>query len=66
MATPSRANAVDRSFADPDRPVVCSNLANVGAVVNRLGGTDAENTKPVLRELAARVLAEFDLTGQID
>ena len=104
--------AVDRSFADPDRPVVCSNLGDVGAVVNRLDGTDAEfsyargtrqhvtrqwleriggqmhllcfripgrivihvlayqpgaeNTKPALRELAARVLAEFDLTGQID
>ena len=104
--------AVDRSFADPDRPVVCSNLGDVGAVVNRLDGTDAEfsyargtrqhvtrqwleriggqmhllcfripgrivihvlayqpgaeNTKPALRELAARVLAEFDLTGQIE
>ena len=104
--------AVDRSFADPDRPVVCSNLGDVGAVVNRLDGTDAEfayargtrqrvtrqwleriggqmhllsfripgrivihvlayqpgaeNTKPALREMAARVLAEFDLTGQIE
>ena len=104
--------AVDRSFADPDRPVVCSNLGDVGTVVNRLDGTDAEfsyargtrqhvtrrwleriggqmqllsfripgrvvihvlayqpgaeNTKPALRELAARALAEFDLTGQID
>jgi hypothetical protein len=26
----------------------------------------AENTKPALRELAARTLAEFDLTGKID
>jgi len=26
----------------------------------------AENTKPALRELAERTLAEFDLTGQID
>ena len=26
----------------------------------------AENTKPALRELAARTLAEFDLTGEID
>ena len=26
----------------------------------------AENTKPALRELAARTLAEFDLTGMID
>ena len=25
----------------------------------------AENTKPALRELAARTLAEFDLTGEI-
>jgi hypothetical protein len=104
--------AVDRSFADPDRPVVCSNLGDVGMVVNRLDGTNAEyafargtrqhvtrrwlermggqmqllsfripgrvvihvlayqvgaeNTKPALRAVAARVLAEFDLTGQID
>jgi hypothetical protein len=34
--------AVNQSFADPDRPVVCSNLGDVGAVVNRLDGTDAE------------------------
>jgi polyketide synthase 5 len=26
----------------------------------------AANTKPALRELAARTLAEFDLTGEID
>ncbi len=26
----------------------------------------AENTKPALRELAARTLAEFGLTGEID
>jgi hypothetical protein len=26
----------------------------------------AENTKPALRELAARTLAEFDLTGTVD
>jgi hypothetical protein len=26
----------------------------------------AENTKAALRELAARTLAEFDLTGKID
>ena len=26
----------------------------------------AKNTKPALRELAARTLAEFDLTGEID
>ena len=26
----------------------------------------AENTKPALRELVARTLAEFDLTGQIE
>jgi hypothetical protein len=104
--------AVDRSFADPDRPVVCSNLGDVGMVVNKLDGTDAEyafargtrqhvtsrwleriggqlqllsfripgrlvihvlgyqvgaeNTKPALRELAARALDEFDLPGQID
>jgi hypothetical protein len=34
--------AVNQSFADPDRPVVCSNLGDVGTVVNRLDGTDAE------------------------
>jgi hypothetical protein len=104
--------AVDRSFADPDRPVVCSNLSDVGGVVIHIDGTDAEyayargtrqhvtrrwleriggqtqllsfriprlvvihvlayhpgaeNTKPALRELAARALAEFDLTGKIE
>jgi hypothetical protein len=26
----------------------------------------AENTKPALRELVARTLAEFDLTGDIE
>jgi hypothetical protein len=92
--------------------VFCSNLGDLGSVVNRLDGTDAEyayargarqqvtrqwlertggqvnllslripgkivitvlayqpgaeNTKPALRELAARTLAEFDLTGQIE
>jgi hypothetical protein len=103
---------VDQAFADPDRPVVCSNLSDVGGLVNSIDGTAAEfayargtrqhvmrqwleriggqtqllsfrlpgtvvihvlayqpgaqNTKPALRELAARVLAEFDLTGRID
>jgi hypothetical protein len=104
--------AVDRSFADPDRPVICSNLSDVGGLVHSIDGTPAEfayargtrqhvtrqwleriggqtqllsfrlphivvihvlayhpgaeNTKPALRELAARVLAEFNLSGQID
>jgi hypothetical protein len=104
--------AVANAFADPDHPVVCSNLGDVGKVVNRPDGTNAEyafargtrqhvtrrwlegiggqmqllsfrlpnrvvihvlayqpgaeNTKPALRELAARALAEFDLTGEID
>lgn len=104
--------AVDQAFADPDRPVICSNLGDIGKMVNRIDGTDAEycyargirqyitrqrfdriggqiqllsyripgrivftflayrpggeNTKPALRELAARTLAEFDLTGQIE
>ncbi|MGO9154928.1 hypothetical protein, partial [Mycobacterium sp.] len=105
---------VDAAFADPDRPVVCSNLGDVGSAVGWVDGTHceyayargtrqhvtrqsleraggqlqllsfrtpvlgkifihvlayqpgAENTKPALRELAARTLAEFDLTGQID
>ena len=100
--------------ADPDHPVVYSNLGDVGSVVSLLDGTHcdyafargtrqhvsrqrldriggqtqllsfrlplrgkifihvlayqpgAENTKSALRELAARTLAEFDLTGQID
>ena len=103
-----------RRLADPDRPVVCSNLGDVGSVVGWLDGTHceyayargmrqretrqsleragghlqllsfrtpvlrkvfihvvayqpgAENTKPALRELAARTLAEFGLTGEID
>ena len=114
--TPKRTwrRGVDAAFADPDRPVVCSNLGDVGSVVGWLDGTHcdyayargtrqhvmrqslertggllqllsfrtpvlgkifihvlayqpgAENTKPALRELAARTLAEFDLTGEID
>jgi hypothetical protein len=106
--------AVDGAFADPDHPVVYSNLGDVGSVVSLLDGTHcdyafargtrqhvtrqwldriggqtqllsfrlpvrgkifihvlayqpgAENTKSALRELAARTLAEFDLTGQIE
>ncbi len=106
--------AVAGAFADPDRPVVCSNLGDIGSIVSLLDGTHcdyafargtrqhvtrqwldriggqlqllsmrlpalgrislhvlayepgAENTKPALRDLAARTLAEFDLTGQID
>jgi hypothetical protein len=105
---------VEADLDDPDRPVVCSNLGDVGSVVGWLDGTHceyayargtrqhvtrqsleracgqlqllsfrtpvlnkifihvlayqpgAQNTKPALRELAARTLAEFDLTGQID
>lgn len=34
--------AVANAFADPDRPVVCSNIGDVGKVVNRLDGTNAE------------------------
>ncbi|WP_227371127.1 hypothetical protein [Mycobacterium fragae] len=103
---------VDAGFTDPDRPVFYSNLGDLGSVLNRLDGTDAEyqwargprqgvtrlwlertggqvnvlslripgkviitvlayqpggqNTKSALRELAARTLAEFDLTGKIE
>jgi hypothetical protein len=114
--TPKRMwkRGVDAAFADPDRPVVCSNLGDVGSVVGWVDGTHceyayargirqhmtrqslertggqlhllsfrtpvlgkiffhvlgyqpgAENTKPALRELAARTLAEFGLTGEID
>ncbi len=101
-------------LADADRPVVCSNLGDIGSVVSLLDGTHcdyafargprqhqtrrslerigghmqllslrtpvlrkvfihvlayqpgAQNTKPALRELAGRTLAEFGLTGQID
>jgi hypothetical protein len=114
--TPKRTwrRGVDAASADPDRPVVCSNLGDVGSVVGFLDGTHcefayargtrqqatrqsleraggqlqllsfrtpglgkvfihvlayqpgAENTRPALRELAARTLAEFGLTGEID
>ncbi|WP_414687599.1 hypothetical protein [Mycobacterium sp.] len=112
--TPKRAlkRLADGIAADPDLPVFCSNLGDLGSVLCRLDGTDAEyataretrqhvtrqwlertgghmmlqsgriggkvgitvvayqpgakNTKPALRELAARTLAEFDLTGEID
>ena len=112
----------DVMVADPDLPVFCSNLGDVGSVMYARAGTDAEyatvsgvlntlhlvrvaaqhasrqwlertggqialqswrmdrkivitvdayqpgaeNTKPALRGLAARTLAEFDLTGEID
>jgi hypothetical protein len=112
--TPRRTlkQLADGALADPDRPVVCSNLGDLGSLVIRLDGTDAEyassrptrqhvtrqwleriggqmylltfripgrivinlvayqpgleNTKPALRQLAARALAEFDLTAEID
>lgn len=114
--TPKRTwkRGIDAALADPARPVIYSNLGDVGSVVSLLDGTHcdyafargtrqnvtrpwlertggqlqllsfrvqplgkifihviayepgAENTKPALRELAARTLAEFDLTGQID
>ena len=112
--TPKRAwkRMFDAMPADPDLPVFCSNLGDLGSVFCRLDGTDsefviarataqrerrqwlertggqmmlqswlirdkirisvgayqpgAENTKPALRELAARTLAEFDLTGEVD
>ena len=97
---------------DPDVPVFCSNLGDVGSLVCRLDGSNAEyvtgqltsqritrqrlermggvmtlqswclpdrivititayqpgteNTKPALRERAARTLNEFDLTGKVD
>lgn len=103
---------LDVQVGDPDLPVFCSNIGDLGMVVCRLDGTDAEyaygraviqgvtreflertgglmrmqcwrvggkvgitlvayqpgaeNTKPALRELAARTLADFDLTGEID
>jgi hypothetical protein len=114
--TPKRTwkQGVDSALADPARPVLYSNLGDVGWDVSKLDGTHcnyafargtrqkvtrqwlertgghmqllsfrlpplgkifihliayqpgAENTKPALRELAARTLAEFELTGQID
>lgn len=122
--TPKRAlkRLADAVVTDPDRPVFCSNLRDLGPVVYALAGTDAEyatisahfyplhlirvigqhvtrqwleraggqltlqswrigdkigitieayqpgaqNTKPALRELVARTLTEFDLTGEID
>jgi polyketide synthase 5 len=102
----------DATVPDPDLPVFCSNLGDLGLVLCRLDGTAAEyatergtwqritrqwlervgghsilqswrigdkigisvvayqpgfeNTKPALRELAAHMLDEFDLTGEID
>lgn len=102
----------DGVLVDPDAPVFCSNLGDVGSLVCRLDGSNAEyvtgrltsqrltrrrleriggvmslqswclpdrivitigayqpgveNTKPALRELAARTLDEFDLTGKVD
>ena len=112
----------DAAVADPDVPVFCSNLRDLGPMVFALTRTEteyatvsahlyplhlirvigqdvtrqwleraggqltiqswrigdkigitveayqpgAENTKPALRELAARTLAEYDLTGEID
>ncbi|MBS4729531.1 hypothetical protein MSM1_14655 [Mycobacterium sp. SM1] len=122
--TPRRTlqRLADAALTDPDRPVFCSNLRDLGVVVYALARTDdeyatvsahlntlhlirvvgqrvtrrwleragghltiqswrigdkigitveayrpgAENTKPALRALAARVLAEFGLTGQIE
>jgi hypothetical protein len=111
--TPRRTmkRLADGPLADPDRPVIVSNLGDLGSLVSvdgtaakyavsrptrqhatrqwleRIGGQmylltfripgmiainlvayqpGAENTKPALRELAARTLAEFDLTGEID
>jgi hypothetical protein len=114
--TPKRTwrRGVEAALSDPDRPVVYSNLGDVGSIVSLLDGTHceyafargtrqrvtrqwleriggqmqllsfrlpvrgkifihviayqpgAENTKGALREMAARALAEFDLTGQID
>jgi hypothetical protein len=111
---PALRRLVDAGFADPDLPVIVSNLGDIVSLVNRPDGTaaeaeylsgrgmrqhltrrwleriggemyllslrvggkiaisvrayqpGAENTKPALRELAARTLAEFDLTGEID
>ena len=42
--TPKRTlkRAVDLAFADPDRPVICSNLGDVGSVVGWLDGTHCE------------------------
>jgi hypothetical protein len=112
----------DVALADPNHPVFCSNLGDLGSLVLalartgieyetisgalntlhlirvsgqhltrqalertggqmmlqswRIGGKiaitveayqpGAENTKPALRELVARTLAEFDLAGEID
>ncbi|MBY0291201.1 MAG: wax ester/triacylglycerol synthase family O-acyltransferase [Mycobacteriaceae bacterium] len=113
--TPKRLmkRMVYTGFTDPGRPVLCSNLGDLGAILDHLDGTKAEfaaarvtgqhvprswleaiggqmtvlsgrlssgkvfitvaayhpgaeNTKSALRELVARTLAEFDLSGEID
>ena len=42
--TPKRAwkRMADAAIADPDLPVFCSNLGDLGSVVYRLDGADAE------------------------
>ncbi|MDI3315007.1 MAG: hypothetical protein QJR12_12300 [Mycobacterium sp.] len=121
--TPKRTlrRLADAALTDPDRPVFCSNLRDLGPLVYALATTEAEsatvsahlntlhlirvigqrvtrgwleqaghltvqswrigdkvgvtveayqpggeNTKPALRELAARTLTEFGLTGDVE
>jgi hypothetical protein len=42
--TPKRSwrRGVDAAFADPDRPVVCSNLGDVGSLVSLIDGTHCD------------------------
>lgn len=101
----------DAALANPNLPVLCSNLGDFSTLISRIDGTDAEyvttrgastatrrwldraggvlrlqsgrigdkfgisvvayqpgaaNTKHALRQLVARTLAEFGLTGEID
>lgn len=104
--------SANATATDPDLPVFCSNLGDLGSIISRIDGTPAEkgtgratwhhitrgwlertggllrmqawrindwigisvvayqpgadNTKPALRELAAQVLTDFELTGDID
>lgn len=59
--TPKRAlrRMGDPMVADPDYPVFCSNLGDVGSVVNRLDGTDADYA-------SARVIAQRETRQRLD
>ena len=73
---PTLKRLADGVLADPDRPVVCSNLGDLGSGVNRPDGTDAEylSSRPtrqhVTRQWLERIggqmyLLTFRIPGRI-